>query len=299
MLSRNDVTAMLLMAAGIGSLVTMDAAVKELVTAGIHAVQLIALRAVLITTAIYLLFRARGNADTLVPKRWAWQVARAVVGFIAPCAFFMSLAYLPQADATVLFFSAPLIVTVCSVWLLGERFGLHRWIAVGVGFVGVVIALDPEGGQDLRGYVLAAIGSLAYAALFLLGKVLSRTESTASLVMAYNLGTGAVGLALLPWFWVPMSSYQWLILGVLALLAVIGHFCVTEAFARAEASLLSPIEYTTLFWAVAYDWLLWQHAPNGQTLLGGSVVILAGLYFIHRERLAKRPPDSAEQRTAD
>lgn len=299
MLSRNDVTAMLLMAAGIGSLVTMDAAVKELVTAGVHAVQLIALRAVLITAAIYILFRARGNADTLIPKRWGWQVARAVIGFIAPCAFFMSLAFLPQADATVLFFSAPLIVTVCSVWLLGERFGVHRWVAVGVGFVGVVIALDPQGGQDLRGYVLAAIGSLAYAGLFLLGKVLSRTESTASLVMAYNVGTGVVGLLLLPWFWVPMSGYQWAVLCLLALLAVVGHFCVTEAFARAEASLLSPIEYTTLFWAIAYDWLLWQHAPNGQTLVGGSIVILAGLYFIHRERLSKRPGSVAPHPNTD
>ncbi|MEM9603133.1 MAG: DMT family transporter [Pseudomonadota bacterium] len=292
MLTRNDVSAMLLMAGGIATLVSMDAVVKELVTAGVHAVQLLALRSVLITAALLLIFHARGETRQLKPTRWRWQLVRATVGFLAPCAFFMSLLFLPQADATVMFFSAPLVVTVCSVLFLGERFGIHRWIAILVGFVGVVIALDPEGGADWRGYSLALVGSLAYAALFLVGKYLSRTETTASLVMAYNVGVGVVGLCLLPWFWVPMTNLQWLQLALLATLAVTGHFMVTAAFARAEASLLSPIEYTSLFWAIAFDWLLWQHAPNGQTLLGGTVVILAGLYFIHRERLSSRQDET-------
>lgn len=275
---------MLLMTAGIAALVSMDAVVKALVTDNIHAVQLLALRSVIITVALYTVFVARGEARQLLPRRWKWQLLRATVGFIAPCAFFMSLVFLPQADATVMFFSAPLMITVCSVIFLGERFGPHRWIAVVVGFAGVIIALDPQGGQDWRGYLLAITGSMAYAALFLIGRYLSKTETTASLVMAYNLGVGLVGLALLPWFWVPMDGRQWLLLSLLALLAVSGHFLITAAFARAQASLLSPIEYTTLFWAILYDWLLWRHAPNQQTLLGGSIVILAGLYFLYRER---------------
>ena len=288
MLSRNDVTAMFLMAAGIASLVAMDAAVKELVTEQVHAVQILALRSVIITLAIYCVFRARGQAEQLRPGRWKWQVVRAVIGFIAPCTFFMSLVFLPQADATVMFFSAPLIITVCSVWLLGERFGTHRWVAVAIGFIGVFIAINPQGGHDWRGYTLAGIGSLAYAAFFLAGRYLSKTESTPSLVMSYNVGVGIIGLALLPWFWVPMDGQQWAVLLLVAIFAVTGHFCITAAFARAEASLLSPIDYTTLFWAIFYDWMLWQHAPNERTLLGGTIVILAGLYFIHRERKSEK-----------
>jgi len=83
-----------------------------------------------------------------------------------------------------------------------------------------------------------------------------------------------------------MTVAQMLILILSASLAVVGHFCITIAFANAEASLLSPIDYTALFWAIFYDWLLWQHAPNTQTLVGGSIVIIAGLYFVHRERLS-------------
>ena len=289
MLNRNDVTAMLLMAAGIALLVAMDAAVKELVTKGVHAIQLLALRSVMITTAIYIAFRLRGNAGQLRPSRWKWQVARAVIGFIAPCTFFSALVFLPQADATVMFFSAPLIITIFSVLLLGERFGFHRWVAVVVGFIGVYIAFNPQGGHDWRGYVLAGIGSVAYAIFFLAGRYLSKTESTASLVMSYNIGVGIIGLTLLPWFWVSMDTQQWLVLILLACLAVTGHFLITAAFARAEASLLSPIDYSALFWALFYDWLLWQHAPDSQTLLGGSVVILAGLYFIYRERRSSTP----------
>lgn len=278
------------MVAGIALLVSMDAAVKLLVTDQIHAVQILGLRSIMISLAMFIFFRLRGEISNLRPHRPWLQIIRATIGFIAPCAFFMSLALLPQADATVLFFSAPLIITVSSVIFLGERFGMHRWIAVVVGFIGVTVALDPGFGTNynassFHGYLLALIGSIAYAALFLLGRHLSKTESTASLVMSYNIGVGIIALVLLPWFWNPMNLQQVMVLTLVASLAVIGHFCITEAFAAAQASLLSPIEYSALFWAILYDWLLWQHAPKSATLVGGLIVILAGLYFIHRERL--------------
>ena len=290
MLSRTSIKAILLMAAGIASLVTMDATVKLLVTGNIHPIQILAYRSVLISLVLLIFFKIRGQASSLWPHRWRLQIVRALVGFIAPCTFFMSLKFLAQADATVIFFSAPLIITVSSVIFLKERFGLHRWVAVIAGFIGVVVALNPEvggifGAEKFNGYLLALTGSVAYAALFLLGRYLSKTESTPSLVMSYNAGVGIIAFALLPWFWAPMDTQQFLVLTLLATLAVIGHFCITAAFASAEASLLSPIEYSALFWAIFYDWLLWQHAPNTQTLLGGSIVIVAGLYFFYRERL--------------
>lgn len=274
------------MTAGIAALVAMDATVKVLVVENIHAVQLLALRSVIIVPAIYIAFRLRGQHHTLKPRRWKWQFFRAVIGFIAPCSFFMALVFLPQADATVIFFAAPLLITVCSVIFLAERFGPHRWVAVVAGFIGVAIALNPEGGLDWRGYTLAGIGTVAYAVFFLTGRHLSRTESTPSLVMSYNVGVGIIGMALLPWVWQPMDGHQWMVLSLLAALAVTGHFCIQSAFAKAEASLLSPIDYTALFWAVGYDWLLWQTAPNQATVMGGTVVILAGLYFVHRERVS-------------
>lgn len=285
---------MLYMAAGIAILVSMDATVKMLVTNDIHTIQILALRSVMISAALIVGFKIRGQLSKLRPNRWGLQLLRGVIGFVAPCAFFMSLALLPQADATVLFFAAPLIITVSSVIFLGERFGVQRWVAVVVGFIGVAVALNPEFANKgfslephrTQGYMLALTGSIGYAVLFLFGRYLSKTESTSSLVMSYNVGVGIVALLLLPWFWMPMSVEQIVILVLSATLAVIGHFCVTIAFANAEASLLSPIDYTALFWAIFYDWLLWQHAPNTQTLVGGSIVILAGLYFVHRERLS-------------
>jgi len=139
---------MLFMAAGIAILVTMDATVKQLVTDGVHTIQILALRSVLISAVLIVGFRIRGQLNELRPNRWGLQLLRGVMGFIAPCAFFMSLALLPQADATVLFFAAPLIITVSSVLFLGERFGVHRWVAVVVGFIGVAVALNPEFASD-------------------------------------------------------------------------------------------------------------------------------------------------------
>ncbi|MEM7257007.1 MAG: DMT family transporter [Pseudomonadota bacterium] len=281
---------MLLMVVGIAALVAMDATVKLLVVEDIHAIQLLALRSIMIVPAIYLVFRLRGEGKQLMPGRWSWQIFRAIIGFIAPCCFFMSLVFLPQADAVVIFFAAPLIITLCSVLFLGESFGRHRWIAVVIGFIGVVIALNPAGSIHWQGYVLAIIGTITYAGLFLTGRYLSKTESTPSLVMSYNVGVGFIGLALLPSVWTGMDAGQWAVLCLLALLAVTGHFCITAAFASAEASLLSPFEYTALFWAVLYDWLLWHDAPNPHTLTGGAIVIAAGLYFIYRERLKDNNP---------
>ncbi len=286
MISRDSARAMMLMTAGIASLVTMDATVKLLVVEDIHAIQLIALRSIIIAPVIFLVFKIRGEGRRLIPGRWKWQIFRAIIGFIAPCTFFMSLVFLPQVNATVIFFAAPLIITLCSVLLLGEKFGPHRWLAVVVGFIGVAIALNPQGSVHWFGYLLAILGTVTYAGLFITGRYLSDTESTPSLVMSYNVGVGIIGMALLPWVWTTMDTRQWMILCLLALLAVIGHFCITAAFAKAQASLLSPFEYTALFWAILYDQLLWQVAPDRQTLTGGFIVIAAGLYFLYRERLS-------------
>jgi len=144
---------------------------------------------------------------------------------------------------------------------------VHRWTAVVVGYIGVIIAMRPSGEGQVLGYALAFGGSLGYAYLFLSGRYLSQTETVSSLVFFYNFG-------------VAVTSSLWILLVANELLV----YLMTLAFSKAEVSLIAPIEYTGLVWAVIFDYLIWQVAPQLATLFGAFIIVCSGLYVMHREQ---------------
>ncbi|MGB0865813.1 MAG: DMT family transporter [Granulosicoccaceae bacterium] len=277
------------------SLSSMDAVAKILIENKVHTVTILAIRSVFITAVVLLTLGAQNKLKKLQTARIGAHLARGVIGLTAVGGFFAALEYLPIADAVVVFFTGTLFVAVASVVVLKERFGIHRWTAIVVGYAGVAIAMSPGLDSFSIGYLFALIGSLSYAGLFISGKIMSKTESTTSLVFYFNSGLGIISLALLPFFWTPLSLELWaLVIGV-AILALIGHFAITQAFSTREASLLAPLEYTSLLWAILFDYALWGHPPNGHTLIGGSIVVLSGLYFLYRERQNSLLPNPIEQ----
>ena len=273
---------------GIALLSFMDATVKLLVTDGISPIQVIALRTVIILPLIYVVFRLRGEHQHIKPVRWGWHVLRGSVGFLAPFCFFLGLRYLPLSDVVVMFFSATLIITMMSALFLKEQVGKHRWLAVVIGFVGVIIAMQPQGDGMLLGYVLALIASFAYAFIFITGSMLSKTETVVSLVFSFHAVVGAYGLVLLPLFWSAITATQIGLIATVAVLAASGHFCITTAFAKAEASVIAPFEYSALIWAVLFDLLFWQHIPVFTTWVGALIIIGSNLYILYRERVHQK-----------
>jgi len=263
---------------------SMDALAKWLLARNVTAVQILAFRSIIIIPLLLLVYKARGNFNELIPSRWKPQLLRGAVGFISPFTFFIGIKYIPLTDAVVLFFSSIFIVTILSVVFLKERVGVHRFASILVGFIGVLIVATPQGGGSIVGYILVLIGSATYSILFVTGRYLSRTESVASLVFSYNLCVGVISLLILPWFWLPVASDNIVWLLLLSALAVSGHYFVTLAFARSEATLVAPFEYTALIWAVGFDFLLWNTVPSLSTSLGAIVIISSGLYIVHRER---------------
>jgi drug/metabolite transporter (DMT)-like permease len=183
--------------------VIMDALAKWLVSAQMSAIQLIAIRSWIILPIILLVLAARGQIKDLTTRQPLQHMLRGCCGFLAPVAFFTSLKSLPLADATVIFFSSTFILTAASALFLKERVGLHRWSAVLVGFIGVVIAMDPRGGGDLQAYLLVLTAATIYAMIFVSGKHLSRNDSVISLVFSLHLGMGLMSTLALPWVWVP------------------------------------------------------------------------------------------------
>jgi len=270
---------------GIALLAAMDAAAKWLVTDGIHPLQILAVRSVIIVAVLLTIFTSRRNINELYPTRPWMQAIRGITGIIAPLAFFASLVYLPLTDAVVTFFTSAFAITIVSALLLKEQVGVHRWSAVIVGYLGVVIAMSPSGTGSIGGYVLVLISSVAYAGLFTSGRWLTETESISSLVFSYNAGTGLVACLLLPWFWSSMQVDDWILLAVLSALAVCGHFAMTYAFSIAEASSIAPFEYSALLWAILFDYLLWDSQPVAATLIGAFIIVASALYVLRRERI--------------
>jgi len=278
---------------GIALLAAMDAAAKWLVTDGIHPLQILAVRSVIIVTALLTLFAGKRKLVELQPTRPWMQAIRGMTGIIAPLAFFASLKYLPLTDAVVTFFTSAFAITIVSALLLKEKVGVHRWCAVVVGYIGVIIAMSPSGTGSIGGYLLVMISSIAYAGLFTSGRWLTQTESVSSLVFSYNAGTGLVACLLLPWFWTSMQPDDWLLLVLLSTLAVCGHFAMTYAFSIAEASSIAPFEYSALLWAVLFDYLLWDSKPVAATLIGAVIIVASALYVLRRERINQRMQNSA------
>jgi drug/metabolite transporter (DMT)-like permease len=268
--------------------VVMDALAKWLVSSQMSAIQLIAIRGWIILPIILLVLAARGELKDLATRHPLQHLLRGCCGFFAPLAFFTSLKSLPLADATVIFFSSTFILTAASAILLKERIGFHRWTAVLIGFVGVVIAMDPRGGGDLQAYLLVLAAAIIYSMIFVSGKHLSHKDSVITLVFSLHLGMGLMATLVLPWVWIPVSLAELGQLSLLTVIALFAHYLFTAAFARADVSALAPFEYTSLLWATAIGYLVWQDIPTREVWIGASIIIACGLYVVHRESLRQR-----------
>jgi drug/metabolite transporter (DMT)-like permease len=211
-----------------------------------------------------------------------------MVGFFAPFTFFTSLKVLPLADATVVFFSSTFILTAASALWLKERVGIHRWSAVGIGFIGVVIAMNPQGGGPLSYYLLVLCAATIYALIFITGKQLSKRDSVISMVFSLHLGMGLVATIALPWIWVPVNLEVFGELLLMAVIALVAHYVFAAAFARADVSALAPFEYTALVWATIIGYIIWLDIPATRIWIGAVIIIGCGLYVIHRESLRHR-----------
>jgi drug/metabolite transporter (DMT)-like permease len=192
---------------------------------------------------------------------------------------------LSLADAYSIFFVAPLLVTAFAVPILGEQVDWRRWLAIGVGLAGVLAMLRPSGTSlTALGTIGALLSAVAYALSAISVRVLTRTDTTASMVFWFLVLLTIFSSLLAAPGWMPIRAGDWAWIGALGVLGSIGQHFITEAFRHAPASVIAPFEYTALIWGLGIDWLFWDVLPGGRMLIGGCVIISAGLYLIWRER---------------
>lgn len=229
---------------------------------------------------------ATAGPRPLLHVRWSLHLLRGVLGVAMMAAFAYALRYMPLSTAYSIFFVAPLLITALSVPFLGEHVGPRRWVAIGIGLVGVLVVLRPtgQGVLSLAG-IAVLVAALAYAVSAITVRVLARTDSTQSM-MVWLLAMMALGAGAIAWpDWVPLRAADaWLIAGI-GVAGALGQYAITEAFRLGEASLIAPLEYTALLWGVILDATLWGVLPDRVTWLGAGIIIGSGLYLLHRERV--------------
>jgi drug/metabolite transporter (DMT)-like permease len=223
----------------------------------------------------------------LLGVRWPLHLLRAGIGIAMMGAFIFALKTMPLSSAYTIFFVAPLLITALSVPILGERVGPRRWIAIAIGFIGVLLALHPSGkGMASLAGLAVFIAAIGYAVSAITVRVLARTDSTQAMVtwlmLLLTLGAGAIAVGD---GWIAIAPSDWPLIAGVGLAGTLGQIAITDAFIRGEASLLAPLEYTALAWSLILDFSFWGVLPDAWTWLGAAIIVASGLYLLRRERV--------------
>jgi len=209
------------------------------------------------------------------------QVIRALFLFGSTLLNFTALMYLPLTTTIAIFFVAPLTVCLLSIPVLGEHVGIKRLLAVFVGFIGVLVIVEPWS-QRFDPHVFLAIGAMLGASCyFVMSRVIAGVDSNAT-VQFYVAGTATLLLspfAFYVWTW-PESISSWILLALIGTLGMIGHSVLTRAHQLAEASVLAPTVYSQIIYIAIFSWVVFGQTPNIQTVVGTLIIISSGLFSV-------------------
>ncbi|MCF8168255.1 MAG: DMT family transporter [Rhodoferax sp.] len=279
-----NLRSILAMVVAVGFFSLMDAVMKAL---GTHypPMQVAALRGLSAMPLVCAYVVVRGQTADLLRIRWTLHLLRGVMSVAMLSLFAYALHALPLTEAYTLFFIAPLLITLLSIPVLKETVRPVHWAAIFLGFVGVLIAMRPNGDSFMSLGSLAVLGAAGlYAISAITARILSRTDSSVNMVFWTTLMM-AVGAGLLAWpKWVPIEADHWPLIAALATTGFLGGLAIVDAFHHGKASVVAPFEYTALAWGIGLDWALWRTAPDLYTLLGGAIIISSGIYLIRTEQ---------------
>lgn len=239
----------------------------------------------------------QGIRRTLRPERRRLQWLRVAIGATESTLFYVCVAYLPLADTMTLWMAAPVWAVLLAALLLGEKVDTARWVAAGLGFLGVALALAPSGASFSPPALLALTGSVLFAALLIAGRKLRGTPDV-TLVAWQTFGSLLLGIALLPFGWVMPTLRDFGLLALLGVVALLGHLCVTRSLKLAEASVVAPYQYTFIIWALLFGWLFFGDWPTPLMLCGAGLIVAAGLALMLLERRTVRAPARPARKAA-
>jgi drug/metabolite transporter (DMT)-like permease len=282
------------MLVAVGAFAFMDSLLKFL-TEHYPTMQVSAVRGYASLPFVLLPLLFRRSIAELRPVRWKLHLMRGLLSVFLLATFVYAIRVLSLADAYAIFLSAPLLVTALSVPVLREKVGWHRWVAIGVGLLGVMVMLRPSSASFMTlGALAAFVSAIAYAISVVSVRVLSKTDTNTSVVFWSMLIMTLVSTLLGMGEWQPIQPEHYGVIVATGALGALAVHLLTLAYRSAPASTIAPFEYTALLWGVGIDWAVWDTLPTTRVYWGGGIVVLSGLYLIWREsRHRDDPPKTA------
>lgn len=212
------------------------------------------------------------------------QVIRGLGMLSSSVLFILALGSLPIAEASAIGFISPMFVAALSIVFLGERVGFQRWLAVLVGFAGVLVVIRPGTAAFEPAALLPVAAAVGWAVALTASRKI-RTDDAPVTTLIHTAVSGLVVLSLaVPFFWTPLDPAGWLLMAVQGLLAAAAQYALIAAFAMASASLLAPFSYSQMVWATLAGMVVFGTMPDGWTWVGAFIIIGCGLAMWHDER---------------
>ena len=277
-------------AAGIGLMLlgmflfSLNDALGKWLAATYTVAQILLFRSLAASVVLVPVLRTEGLRQAMwMPRPWL-ECLRLLFATGETICFYAAVAVLPLADTVTYYLAGPIYVTLIAAVFLGERVGWRRWTAIVIGFGGVLLALQPTAGIFGWHALIAFVGSVCYALFMIVTRMLRGTPDT--IMSAWQIWTGLLfGLATVWFHWTPIEQpLDLALLGLLGIVALGGIVCVNRALAFAPASIVVPYQYTLIVWAVVFGYVFFGDVPDPLTLVGGAVIVAAGLFIFFREK---------------
>jgi len=230
--------------------------------------------------------RERSSQD-LIPKHPWWSTLRVLATVITGISAFYAFSVLPMAQVYAFLFCMPLVITVLSIPILGEKVGIHRGGAVIVGLIGVMIVLRPGSTEFTLGHIAALTAAMFGGLGSLIVRKIGKDERNIVLLLYPMFASLLLMGALMPPSYVPLKLLDLGALSLMAILASTAQLCIILAYKSGEAAVVAPMHYSQMIWAIIYGFFIFQEWPDAMTLIGSLVIIASGSYVVFRESRKK------------
>ena len=277
--------------------------------------QIVFIRCVIASLLMLIVIWTRPSKIPLMATKPIAMLTRGLLGFSSYLCYYMAVAAMPLAEVVSITFTMPLFVTALSAIILKENVGIRRWSAVFVGFIGVLIIIQPGGEFNGLAVFLAFLASITYASHTIITRILGSDNDPLTLsfntLAIFTIASGILSILVisgminiesahpsLAFFgreWASPTAVEWGLLIAIAFIAAIGFFCLTKAYCIAEASAISPFEFTYILWAVIFGYIFWSEVPKMTTYIGIAILVASNLYISYRERKVSKIDPESEQ----
>jgi drug/metabolite transporter (DMT)-like permease len=221
----------------------------------------------------------------MVTRRPWLQIGRSGLLLLSTALNFFALRFLQLDEALAILFSTPFLVAVLCGPLLGEWVGWRRWVAIGIGFLGVLLVARPGLGGMHPAALLSCGSAVCYSLYSISTRLLARSDSSETTLFYSNLVGALAMLPVVPFVWT--TPRGWFVIGLMVVIGAFGsfgHYLLIRGHRLAPASVLAPFIYTQLVWTTALGFLVFGDVPHRWTIIGGLIVVGSGLYLLYRER---------------